>query len=97
MSDPNMRLLLSELKQGVYDGNKNPRYGTGRRVVQLTRDGVCINTYISATDAAKQTGIDRQSIYRCCAYKQKTAGGFIWMYLEEYELKTQQNDLNINE
>lgn len=92
MSDPNMIRLLSRLKQGVYDGDKNPRYGTGKKVVQLTQEGAYINTYVSAIDAAKQTNINPASLYRCCAHKQKTAGGFLWMYLEEYEKSTHQND-----
>lgn len=68
-------------------GKNNPNYGKGKRVVQLSIDGEYLAEYISSCEARKATGINDTSIRKCCDIhnKQKTAGGFKWMYLEDYE------------
>lgn len=66
-------------------GKDNPMYGKGRKVVQLTLDGEFVNEYCSATEATRQTQIHNSSIWRCCNFKNKTAGGYIWMYKEDWE------------
>lgn len=46
----------------------------------------CIETgviYESISDAARQTGICRESIGKCCNGNQKTAGGYHWEYVIE--------------
>jgi hypothetical protein len=60
-------------------------------VVQLSVDDEFIAGYKSAADAGKANKMDRSTIVRCCRGKQKTAGGYKWMYAEEY-CKTKQND-----
>ena len=45
----------------------------------------CIETgviYESISDAARQTGICRQNIGKCCNGKIKTAGGFHWEFVD---------------
>ena len=75
-------------------GNKNPNYGKGRNVVQLTIDGNCIAQYNTASEASRVTDVCLQNIVSCCRNgRNKTAGGFKWMYKEDYDKLTQQNDL----
>lgn len=50
---------------------------------------ICIETrvvYISTHEAERQTGINQSHISQCCrgAYGRKTAGGFHWMFYDEY-------------
>ena len=63
-------------------------------VVQLDKDGSFINEYGSISEAEKETGIDNRFISTVCKDRRRTAHGFHWMYKEDYEKLTQQNDLN---
>lgn len=83
------------LKSGVnYLGE--PTHPNQRRVVQLTLYGEYINTFDNMMIASKQTGVSYSGIQGCCRgdYGHKTAGGFRWMYKEDYDKLTQQNDLS---
>lgn len=53
-------------------------------VVQIDKNNNFINEYKSIYDAASKTNIKQQNIQRCCAKKCKTAGGFKWIYKEQY-------------
>lgn len=53
-------------------------------IVQLTLDNKFIQEYVSAYDANRKTGIINTSISKVILGKQKTARGFKWMKLEEY-------------
>ena len=50
-------------------------------VAQYTLDGKLVATYLSASDAGRQTGIHQGNISACCRGDKKTAGGFIWRYV----------------
>jgi group I intron endonuclease len=86
--------ISNTLKEYFENIENHPNYGTGVTVVQLTLDDQFISEYKSAADASRHTKIDRSSIRRCCIGEQKTAGGFKWMYKEEWE--EMQNAKNIN-
>lgn len=62
-------------------------------VVQLTLQGEFIAQYNSIKEASVATGIHSSGIGHCCCGRHKTAGGFCWMHLKDYEKLTQQNDL----
>lgn len=53
-------------------------------------------TYKSITEASKITNVCRASINKCCLNKQKTAGGFHWIFINEtnYEDKDIQELIN---
>jgi hypothetical protein len=51
-----------------------------RSVIQLSIDGIVINSYISIAEAKRQTGINM--IANAVRGNQKTAGGYIWKYKE---------------
>lgn len=61
-------------------------------VVQLDKNGEFVQEYRSIAYAIRETGVIH--ICECCQGKRKTAGGFKWMYKEDYDKLTQQNDLN---
>lgn len=63
-------------------------------VVQIDIDGNLVAEYSSILEAANITKIDRGNINLCCLGRRKTAGGFRWMYKEDYDKLIQQNDLN---
>ena len=53
-----------------------------KAVCQIGLDGRLIKVWGSATEAAKELGIDRGCISSCCLHypHYKTAGGYIWEY-----------------
>lgn len=51
-------------------------------VIQKTIDGKKIKKYKSMKEAELLTGISYQVISKCCKGKIKTAGGYIWEYLD---------------
>ena len=55
-------------------------------VVQLDKKGNFISEFESLREASRRTGIDDGSICRCCNHKPgyKSAGGFVWIYKDEY-------------
>lgn len=68
----------------------NKRY---RAVVQLDLGCNFIVEYKNTREAERQTGVLHQNINACCKKKNKTAGGYKWMYAEEYyKMTTKQND-----
>lgn len=51
-----------------------------KKVINLTTKEV----YDSITEAGAKNNIDRRRISDCCRYKSKTAGGYQWCYLDDY-------------
>jgi len=73
-------------KQGKIDesesSRKSPISYRSKTVLQLNKTtNEEINRYKSVADAAKSTSIRYSNINSCCMKKCKTAGGFIWVYL----------------
>jgi hypothetical protein len=60
----------------------------GRKIVQLTIDNEYIKIYDNQNKASRELGGDPSGISRACKGKQKTALGFKWMFLDEYETLT---------
>jgi hypothetical protein len=56
-----------------------------RKVVQLSTSNTLIAQYSSIKEAAESTGVNRGSISACCTKHYQTGGGYIWMYLSDYE------------
>ena len=69
------------------DARYNMNYGTRNQRAAAARSKKvrCIETgivYPGASEAARQTGIDKSSISKCCRGKLKTAGGFHWEFVD---------------
>jgi hypothetical protein len=65
----------------------------GRRVKQLSLEGIEIAVFDKMKEAAKQTGTNYGSIANCCRGKIKTANGFVWKY-ENSKLKPKSDPLD---
>src|SRR6266487_7164455 len=57
---------------------------SSRRVVQKTLDGEVVRVWNSIRLASNTLEIDGSCISECCSKKQNTAGGWYWMYYEDY-------------
>lgn len=60
----------------------------GTRTEKYSKKVICIETgqkFDSLKQASEQTELPQQNICRCCKGQCKSAGGFHWMYLEDYE------------
>lgn len=56
--------------------------GKKKRVVQIAQDGVVIAEYDSIAKAAQVTNVSAPDIGKVCRGQRKSAGGFIWHYLD---------------
>lgn len=54
-----------------------------REINQYTLDGVFIKTWDCMKQIEEEVGIHSSNISKCCRYKRKSAGGFIWRYADE--------------
>ena len=54
-------------------------------VVQISKNGDYIAEYCNVREAERQTGVLHQNIGVCCKEKHRTAGGYFWRYLSEYD------------
>lgn len=91
------RIKISEkAKARLAIPENNPRYGKGTPVVQFDNNWNVIGEYITTREAERDTGINHASISRSCKhFGNKLAGGFRWMYKEDYE--KQLKNLNNND
>lgn len=72
-------------------GENNPMYGKigkdhhkSKPVLQFTLDGDFIKIWESTNIASKHIGV-KSSVASCCREECKSAGGFKWGYLKDYE------------
>ncbi len=77
------------LNNGITEKDINDRLRkhcnqNARPVVQLSLDDEYIATYKSCLAATKALGKNSSSINNCCNHKAKTAYGYKWMFLSEY-------------
>jgi predicted transcriptional regulator/ribosomal protein S27E len=68
------------VKSGIENGKKN-----GKPVVRLTLNKTYLDEFESASEAARQFDLYNDSVSNVCRGKQKTVGGYKWMYKEDYE------------
>ena len=54
-------------------------------IVRLTMDGEFIDEWLGAADAGKHLNIEYKNINAVCRNVKKSAGGYKWMYLSDYE------------
>lgn len=65
--------------------NRRDAETKGKAIVQYTPDGVFIAEYFSIREAGRVTGINKSHICQVCRGKEKTAGGYLWLYDGEEE------------
>lgn len=73
---------LSESNIGHYalSGSESP---VARRVAQYTKENKFIKIWGCMADASKRLKINPSHMSACCRGKRKSAGGFIWKYVDE--------------
>lgn len=54
-----------------------------KKIYQFNKDNIFIKEWTGINEVAKQLGVCRRSIQRCCRGERKTAGGYIWRYTNE--------------
>ena len=91
-SDPDNQEKAEETRRKMREASRKRWLATSKKVVQLTMGDIYVAEYTSAPEASRQTNINQNSIYGCCKRRIKSAGGFKWMYKEDYDKLTQQND-----
>lgn len=57
--------------------------GKRKKVAQYDLNNNLLKVYNSISDAARETGSNRQGISYCCKNKQKTCNNFIWQYVKD--------------
>lgn len=72
---------ISKGKKGKGMGKDNPN---AVKVVQFDINGNKIKVFDTITQASELTNSNKGSIVSCCRGRYKTAGGFKWMYYEDY-------------
>jgi len=84
LSDTHKGTIISEVTKRKMSAATTGKYRgwSDKAVLQLSRDGTVLNIYESIMDAQRATGVNNQSIVRCCKGKRPTAGGFIWRYAD---------------
>jgi group I intron endonuclease len=60
----------------------------GKKVAQYTKDNKLIKEYISISEAGRTSGVKHKNIQQVLSGNTKTAGGYIWKYVDEKNLKT---------
>ena len=62
----------------------NRRIRRKERIVRLSLDGDYIDEWASSYTAGKQLNIEYKNINAVCRKVKKSAGGFIWMFVSDY-------------
>lgn len=73
-------------KENIYNISAGGEGITGvndKAVLQFTSSGDFLNKYTSAKNASIETNISYGSITQCCTHKSKSAGGYLWKYLDD--------------
>lgn len=95
-----VKLGKSTVRRYLNQGSKiglcsyNGKYESKKKLINSQKKVYCIELnqmFFSVTEAAKLLKSHRSSISSCCKGKTKTAGGYHWMYYEDY-LKGLEND-----
>ena len=64
------------------DNPYNIRYSRAKRVNQYDLDGNYLKTWNCIREVERQLNICNGDIVKCCKNKKRTAGGYIWKYIE---------------
>jgi len=77
-----------KIKKHYFDNESrgNDKSNKCKRIIKIDkRTGMHIKTYGSTMQASKENGICRKAISACATGKQKTSGGYIWKFEEDYK------------
>ena len=78
----NSHAYRTGIHKGSGFGKKDELSGVIRPIIQYTKNGEFVNTYISLTAAMNATGVDVRRIGENASGKKHGGGGFNWKYCE---------------
>ena len=67
---------ISKAKIGNHNAPTKP-------ILQYTKEGKLIKEWSSSIEASRVLGIHRGNIISCCKGKRNSAGGFVWLYVND--------------
>lgn len=73
--------MLQKEKDALKNRDYSKKY---KPVVQLLKDGNFVDEFDSVNQGAEKVGVAANSISACCHNRRKTAGGYMWMFKEDY-------------
>lgn len=77
------------LKPNTTENQRNVARKNGlkcrKRVLQYDKNKTYSKVWKGIKEASRKTGIDKSSIVKCCKGKVKSAGGYMWKYIESRE------------
>ena len=76
-----------DVKDKISESLKGRPSTKKKAVVQLTKNGQYVETFDSLTKASSQTGVPINRISRCCLGHSDSAGGYLWLFQDEYDEK----------
>lgn len=76
--------LSEEHKKKLIEGRRKSAY---KSVLQYTKDNIFVNKFNSIKEAHEKTSVNYTSISSCCNGHLKYAGGYIWRFEKDIELK----------
>lgn len=83
----NLKHSYDTLKRKKYWKDKfGSKHNLSKKVIQMDKQRNIINTYESTCEAERITNINSKNIASCCRGLRKTAGGFIWRYIDEKQI-----------
>lgn len=62
------------------------KHKKGEKILQLTQEGIFINSFPSMMEAERKTGIRHSHISEVCNGKYETAGGYMWKKLSIFSV-----------
>ena len=75
---------MSENSAKTMKGKFGSEHNCSKKVAQYDKQtSELIKIWDSLSDVTRELGIDTGSISKCCKGKQKSAGGYIWRYVED--------------
>lgn len=80
------KMKSSKSHKGLLKGAKNPK---ARKVAQYDLQENIIKIWDCISEAERESGLSKHSVYKCCKGERKTSGGFIWKYYEDIEKNTE--------
>lgn len=89
MSPDTMRKYLRQGNKLGWCNFESSKEKTGIPIIRLSLDGTYIDEFRSAKEASERLSMFSTSISAVCGGKQKTSGGFKWMYKSEYDKQMQ--------
>lgn len=82
--DIKKKISIIQKGRKISEKRRQEMRSKGWEVIQYSKEGIFLNKYKSASFAEEILGVYRSHIISCCNNKRKTAGGYRWIWGENY-------------